>query len=154
VEETRHKTLILILARELATNLATPVFVVDPEGTLVFYNEAAEGILGEPFGVVGELTRDQWLAMFPPEAPDGTPLPMEQAPLIRALREHIPVHDHIRVRARDGVSRDIAVTAFPLLVGGEEFAGAVAIFWERGAEEDAAGPTGPPRGGPGGDGVD
>jgi PAS domain-containing protein len=151
VEETRHKTLILILARELATNLATPVFVVDPEGTLVFYNEAAEGILGEPFGVVGELTRDQWVAMFPPEAPDGTPLSLEQLPLIRALGDHTPVHDHIRIKGRDGIVRDIAVTAFPLLVGGEEFAGAVAIFWEHSPAESPPGPAGA---GPGGDEVD
>jgi len=36
MERTRHKSLLLILARELATNVATPIFVVDPEGTLVF----------------------------------------------------------------------------------------------------------------------
>lgn|SRR5919106_1544477 len=148
MEQTRHKTLILILARELATNLATPVFVVDSEGTLVFYNEAAEGILGDPFGVVGELTRDQWVAMFAPEAPDGTPLRADKLPLVRALTEHVPTHDQIRITGRDQVRRDIAVTAFPLLGGGEQFAGAVAIFWERGAEEGTAGPPGDPRGRP------
>jgi PAS domain-containing protein len=135
LKETRHKTLILILARELATNLATPVFVVDADGTLVFYNDAAEGILGEPFDVVGELPREEWAAMFAPEAPDGTPLSLEQLPLIRALTDHVPTHDQIRIKGRDGVRRDIAVTAIPLLVGGEEFAGAVAIFWEHPAGE-------------------
>jgi PAS domain-containing protein len=147
VKETRHKTLILILARELATNLSTPVFVVDSEGTLVFYNEAAEDILGDPFDVVGELARDQWATMFAPEAPDGTPLRPEQLPLSRALTEHIPAHDQIRITGRDQVRRDIAVTAFPLFGGGEQYAGAVAIFWELGAEEGAAGPSGAPRGG-------
>jgi PAS domain-containing protein len=145
VEETRHKTLILILARELATNLATPVFVVDADGTLVFYNDAAERILGEPFDVVGELTRDEWGAMFAPEAPDGTALSLEQLPLIRALTEHVPTHDQIRIKGRDGVRRDIAVTAIPLLVGGEEFAGAVAIFWEpAGTTTSAGAPPGEP----------
>jgi PAS domain-containing protein len=148
VEETRHKTLILILARELATNLATPVFVVDAEGTLVFYNEAAEGILGDPFDMVGQLTRDQWATMFSPEAADGTPLSPEEVPLARALAERAPTHAQIRITGRDQVSRDIAVTAFPLLVGGEEFAGAVAIFWEHRATEGLAGSVGP--GGPGG----
>lgn len=142
MEETRHKTLILILARELATNLATPVFVVDPEGTLVFYNEAAEDILGDPFDMVGQLTRDQWANMFAPEAPDGTPLKPEQLPLVRALTDHVPAHAQIRITGRDQVRRDIAVTAFPLLGGGEEFAGAMAIFWERDAAESPGGPTG------------
>jgi hypothetical protein len=84
--------------------------------------------------------------MFAPEAPDGTPLRPEQVPLVRALTEHVPAHDQIRITGRDQVRRDIAVTAFPLLGGGEHFAGAVAIFWERGPDEVAPGPAGDPRG--------
>jgi PAS domain-containing protein len=133
VAQTRHKTLILILARELATNLATPVFVVDLQGTLVFYNEAAEGILGQPFDEVGELTRDQWGEAFSPEWPDGTPIAAEQGPLSRALDQRQPTHARIRITGRDGIRRNIAVTAFPLIVGGAELAGALSIFWEEGA---------------------
>ena len=39
----------LILARELASNLATPMFLLDDGGMLVFYNDAAELLLGKPF---------------------------------------------------------------------------------------------------------
>jgi PAS domain-containing protein len=130
MEQTRQKTLILILARELATNMATPVFVVDPQGTLVFYNEAAEGILGQPFDEAGELTRDQWGEAFSPEWPDGTPIAPNEGPLSRALDEGHPAHARIRITSRDGIRRSIAVTAFPLIVGGAELAGAVSIFWE------------------------
>ena len=137
MERTRQKTLILILARELATNLATPVFVVDAQGTLVFFNDAAEGILGEPFDVIGELTRDRWDEMFSPEWPDGTPIAPEEGPLSRALDERHPTHARIRITGRDGFRRNIAVTAFPLLVGGAEFAGAVSIFWEEGPGTDS-----------------
>lgn len=143
VAETRQKTLILILARELSSNLATPVFVVDADGTLVFYNEAAEGILGAPFEEVGELTRDQWAGMFFPESADGTALSPEQVPLTRALDERHPTHARIRITGRDGIRRTIAVTAFPLLVGGAEFAGAVAIFWEENRVADPSAPGGP-----------
>jgi PAS domain-containing protein len=136
MEQTRQKTLILILARELATNLATPVFVVDAQGTLVFYNDAAEGILGQPFDEAGELTRDQWDEMFSPEWPDGTPIAPEEGPLARALDERHPTHASIAITGRDGIRRSIAVTAFPLLVGGAVFAGAVSIFWEEGQGPD------------------
>jgi hypothetical protein len=37
----------LILARELASNLATPMFLVDGCGMLVFFNEAAELVIGK-----------------------------------------------------------------------------------------------------------
>jgi PAS domain-containing protein len=143
VEQTRQKTLILILARELATNLATPVFVVDPQGTLVFYNEAAEEILGQPFDEAGELTREQWGEAFSPEWPDGTPIAPEEGPLSRALDERQPTHARIRITGRDAIRRDIAVTAFPLLVGGAELAGAVSIFWEEGHGADASAQAAP-----------
>ena len=36
----------IILIRQLAGYLSVPLFLVDPEGDLLFYNEPAEGILG------------------------------------------------------------------------------------------------------------
>ena len=45
----------LILARELASNLATPMFLLDAGGMLVFYNDAAELLLGKPFAELGEI---------------------------------------------------------------------------------------------------
>ena len=54
-----QKSLPLILARELAANTATPLLVVDPVGTMVFYNEAAEKLLGQSFAHSGELPRGQ-----------------------------------------------------------------------------------------------
>lgn len=36
----------IILTRQLATHLNVAVFLVDPKGTLLFYNEPAEAILG------------------------------------------------------------------------------------------------------------
>src|SRR6185503_161023 len=38
-----------ILVRHLGSRLSVPLFLVDTEGTLVFYNEAAEGLLGRRF---------------------------------------------------------------------------------------------------------
>ncbi|MGZ4756440.1 MAG: PAS domain-containing protein, partial [Acidimicrobiia bacterium] len=50
------KSLPLILARELASNLSTAMFLLDSTGTLVFYNDAAEIIIGKPFGELGEVS--------------------------------------------------------------------------------------------------
>ena len=41
----------LILARQFADSLTMAVFLVDPEGNLLFYNEAAEDILGIRFSI-------------------------------------------------------------------------------------------------------
>lgn len=127
---TAHKSLVLIMVREFASNLATPVFVVDPEGTLVFYNEPAEAVLGHRYSEAGELGPDEWGTKWAPEDLDGTPLPLEALPLIAALRSRRPAHRSMRITGSDGVKRGIEVTAFPLFARADDFVGAVAIFWE------------------------
>ncbi len=54
----------LILVRHLASSLALPTFLVDREGTLVFYNEAAEPLLGHRFDEAGAMAFDDWTAAY------------------------------------------------------------------------------------------
>jgi PAS domain-containing protein len=131
VEKTQQRNLVLILARELASNCATPMFVVDPGGDLVFFNEPAERVLGRTFAETGILDREEWARMFSPVGEDGTPVPIEKLPLTMALREMVPGHMAFGITGLDGQRREIAVTAFPLFARANEFVGAVAIFWER-----------------------
>ena len=56
----RQKSLILIRAREVATNLSVPVSLLDAEGNLVFFNQAAEAMHGVTFEEVGELAAAEW----------------------------------------------------------------------------------------------
>ena len=76
----RPKNLVLILAREFASKLATPTFVNDAEGTLVYYNEPAEGVLGRSFAEAGEMPANQWSSLFSVERLDGSPMPLEEIP--------------------------------------------------------------------------
>ena len=58
------RSLPLILAREFAANLATPMFLIDASGVLVFYNDAAALLLGKPFAEVGEIPAGDFGAML------------------------------------------------------------------------------------------
>jgi PAS domain-containing protein len=128
---TSEHNLVLILARGLASSIATPMFLVDPEGTLVYFNEPAEGILGQSYAEAGELSSDEWGTMFYPEDPEtGEKIPREALPLMIALAERRPAHLSMVITGQDGVRRAIALTAFPLFARTDEFVGAVAIFWE------------------------
>jgi PAS domain S-box-containing protein len=129
LERRRQKHLVLILAREFASNLATPTLIADAEGTLVFYNEAAEEVVGRSFAEAGEMPIDDWAGSFEPRTADGEPLPPERRPVRIALDEQRPVHMVYRVTSSDGIERNVAVTAFPLFAHAEEFVGIVAIFW-------------------------
>jgi PAS domain S-box-containing protein len=127
--ETRHKHLVLILAREFASNLATPTLITDDEGRLLFFNEAAEEIAGSTFAEMGELTLDEWMGRFSARSLESEPLPLERRPTGIALRERRPVHERYRATSEDGVERDIAVTALPLFAHADEFIGVLTTFW-------------------------
>ena len=116
--------------KQLASYLATPVFVVDPEGTLVYFNEPAESILGRRYDEEGEMPLSEWSTIFLPTDESGEPLPADALPLVRALEDGEPGHGTMWIRGLDGARRHISVTAFPLVAQNDRSLGAVAIFWE------------------------
>ena len=68
------KDLVLILAREFASNLATPIYLADADGTVVYFNEPAERIGGRSFAEAGEMSIRQWAGLLRPRTVDGAPL--------------------------------------------------------------------------------
>ena len=126
----RHKNLVLILAREFASKLATPMFVTDADGNLVFFNEPAEVILGRSFTEAGEMPAAEWASLFQVEDVRGGPIDLGQMPAGIAFTQREPAHGSIVIRGLNGVRRTISVTAFPLFAHTAEFVGVVAIFWE------------------------
>jgi PAS domain-containing protein len=126
----RQKSLVLILARDLCSRLATPAFLVDATGTLVFFNEAAEAILGRTFAEAGEMRPEEWAPAFSPLDRDGRPLAYDQLPLGIALMQGKPSHSRLQIRTADEVDRELAVTALPLAAHPDDLEGALALFWE------------------------
>lgn len=129
--ERKQKSLALIRAREVATNLAIPMVVLDSEGTIVFFNRSAEMLFGRPFEEAGELTSDEWETAFAPEEADGTPISMRDLPAGVALTQQRPHHRAIYYADAEGVRREVEVTAFPLMGREGELYGAVTIVWGR-----------------------
>src|SRR2546428_6253643 len=120
----------VILMRQLASYLAMPIFVVDPVGNMLFYNEPAESLLGRRYDETGEMRFEEWSTVFHPTADDGSPIHPDALPLTIALRKQRAAHRRLRIRGLDGVARRLEVTAFPLEGQGGRHLGAVAIFWE------------------------
>jgi PAS domain-containing protein len=124
-----QKHLALIIARELASQLSTATFVADAEGNLVFYNEAAESILGRSFAEAGTMPAEGWTSQFVLEELDGTPMPLDRMPAGIALLEHRPAHGRLWMTGLDGERRMLNVTAVPLFASATEFVGMLAHFW-------------------------
>jgi PAS domain-containing protein len=130
-----HKGVVLILAREFATRLATPMFIGDAEGRLIFYNEPAERVIGRSFAEGGELGAEAWGEVLQIEDLDGNLLSVEERPSGVALLERRASHRVLRITGLDGIRRVVSVTAFPLFARADELVGVVLIVWE--------GPDGP-----------
>lgn len=125
-----QKEIEVILARHLASYLAIPIFIVDPVGNLLYYNEPAETVLGVRYDETGEMPVSEWGTIFQPMDKDGALLAPEQLPLVRALTLHHPASGGIWIRGLDRVLRRIEIFSFPLVGQGNRHLGAVAIFWE------------------------
>ena len=121
----------LILAREFASNLATPIYIADSEERLVYFNEPAEQIAGRSFAETGEIPVREWAEMLSPQAADGQPLNREDMPGGIAFTKRRPAHGNLCITGLDGIKREIATTAFPLFGPDEEFHGIMVIFWEQ-----------------------
>lgn len=124
----------MILLRQLAEHLAIPVWVIDGNGDLVFFNEAAEPTLGLRADDVDQMPFAAWTTGFAPRDVAGNPLPAEALPPVKALRTGKPAHDTLQITGADGVLRRIGITAFPLTGGHGDVMGSVTMFWESNEE--------------------
>jgi len=120
----------VILLRHWASYMAIPIWICGPDGTLVFYNEPAEGLLGRRFDEEGEINTAELADLFVTTDLDGTPIPAADLPIARALSEHHPTHRHLRIRNGEGREVAIEVSAFPIEGQGGRHLGAFAALWE------------------------
>jgi hypothetical protein len=113
----------------LAANLATPMFLIDGEGTLVFFNEAAELMLGKSYGEVGPITALDFGTMLDTAYLDGTPMPRRDSPAGVAFYRHEPCHRTLLATTLDGTREQFEVTAYPLFGRAGEMHGVLTVFW-------------------------
>lgn len=118
----------IILSRQLAEYLEVPVFIVDTEGNLIFYNTPAEMILGKKFGDTGPMSVHEWSQMFFPEYDDGRPFPPEELPLVKTLKEKTLFHGQFWIKNYNRVRHLISVSSFPILSSSNRFLGGMAVF--------------------------
>jgi len=136
MESTSQRPLELILARNLLTSISTPSFLVDNEGTLVFYNEAAAALLGRSFEESGQMTRDEWTAAFGPFTENGRSLAYDNLSLVEAVRNGRPAHGRFRIRTAHASERTIEAAAFPIVASELGSSGAMVLFWPQLDDEE------------------
>ena len=129
MKETPQKPLELILARNLLTSISTPSLLVDGNGTLLFYNEAAGALLGRPFEEAGQMGAEEWVSAFGPIGDDGAPLEFDTLTLTQAIRDARPAHGRFVIRTTGGGEEAIEAAAFPIVTSEHGSTGAMIMFW-------------------------
>jgi len=120
----------LKLSQQLAEHLAMPIFIVNPAGDLIYYNEPAGLILGTHFAVTGVMPASEWSTKFHPVDQNGESLPPDGLPLVITIKEQRPAHKIFWIVDLDGNLRELEVTAVPLMGQEGRVLGGMAIFWE------------------------
>ena len=123
-----QRPLELILARNLLSAISTPAVLVNHQGDVLFYNEAAGAMLGRRFEDSGRLTAQEWTSAFGPLDDEGRPIPVEHQPLTQELRANRAAHSPHRIRSVTGAEHLVHVSGVPIM-GSGDFHGAMLFFW-------------------------
>jgi PAS domain-containing protein len=102
--------------------------LTDPEGGLLFFNDAAAVLLGRRFEEVGRLPREEWARLIGPFDDHQRPLATDELPFANALRNGLPAQGRFYVRLGEGELREVEVSALPLLEP-DYFEGVLLVFW-------------------------
>jgi PAS domain-containing protein len=119
----------LLLLKQVAGYLAMPVFLIDEDGALEYYNEPAEELLGQRYEETGQIPLESWGKIWAPTDLDGRPLAPEEVPVAVAGRERRPVLGIVSIRRPDGSELEITITALPFEAADGSHLGAFAFFW-------------------------
>jgi len=125
------------LARVIADNAASALFLLDARGVATYMNPAAEVMTGWTLAEVGDRPLHD---VIHHTRPDGRPFPLEECDIGCAILALRPIRDHADVFIdRDGAQFPVVCSATPILEAGE-WVGAVLevrdVTAERRAEEE------------------
>ncbi|MDW9704388.1 PAS domain S-box protein [Sinorhizobium meliloti] len=119
--------------RAVLDALAVPVYATDAEGIVTYCNAAAAAVAGrEP-----ELGKDRWCVSWQLRRPDGSPLPHDECPMARTLKEGQPVRGEEVVAVRpDGASVPLLPHPTPIFDDTGSLTGAVNVLMDLSGAKD------------------
>jgi PAS domain S-box-containing protein len=116
VRARRQLEALAALNRSITDNAASSLFMIDAEGRCTFMNPAAERVTGYAFDEVrGRLLHN----VIHHKRPDGSPYPIWDCPIDRALPQNQQVHSHEDTFIRkDGTFFPVLCSASPIVEAG------------------------------------
>jgi PAS domain-containing protein len=125
--ESPEQPLELILARNLVSLIALATVLIDVEGSIIFFNDAAAEFFGGLFEETGAVPLARWRGEVGPFDENEQHLPTANLPVTRAFRDGRPGFGKFHIRGGAGLV-EVEVVALPL-VGSVGLHGAMVVFW-------------------------
>ena len=121
-ELSRERTFLATVLDQLPTGIV----IIDPTGKIVFRNRAQEQFFGSVLQAGSSVADHRDLLVL---RPDGSPLPFDERPAVRTLRDHGPhVEPELQHARPDGSVATISSQAVPILGPAGQFLGVVAVL--------------------------
>ncbi len=117
----------LILARNLVSLITLAAVLIDVNGSIIFFNDAAAEFFGGLFEETGSVPLERWRAEVGPFDAAERHLPTAGLPVTRAFRDGRPGIGRFHIRGGSGLA-EVEVVALPL-VGSIGLHGALVMFW-------------------------
>jgi PAS domain-containing protein len=124
------KPIQLILARQLASSMATAIMLFDAQGNLIFYNEPTEAILNTRFDETGEIGVDEVLRIVAATDEERRPLSRDERPGWVARLEGRPITRTVWLSCNGGPWLRLQATAIPIIGEQGEVHGVMQFFWQ------------------------
>jgi PAS domain-containing protein len=124
------KSLVLIRARHLAESIRMPTFLMQADGTMIFWNEAAESMTGVALSDTGPMMPGDWGKKLNVRDRDNNPWSLEEMPGWLKLFGEKSSFGHVRFSGAEGKDYFVAMCGVPLFSQPGELEGAFVIFWE------------------------
>lgn len=119
-----------ILLRQLAAYLTIPMWMMDEAGNLLYFNPAAEVLLGAGFDEIGPIRAEQLPDLFSVASIDERADDEAVLPVQTTLETRRPSYGAVRFRGLDEAWRQVEIAAIPIEGQSDRFLGVLAFFWE------------------------
>lgn len=125
-----QKNIELILLRQFSDYLATPVFLLDNAGILVYYNSAAADLFDFKFSETGEMDFETWNHRVVLRDQEGNEIPRIHRPINEALAAQLPVLKTCYLKTTNDDLQLIVINAIPIKDHVNDLVGLLTFFWK------------------------
>lgn len=118
----------LILSRQLAEYLTTPIALIDHDGRMIYFNESAGHVLGKHFDENGEVDMREWVGrIFENESMvDG--IDIHEIPFIKVLSGRHILQGEYWMRNFEEINQKVMIICIPLIGLSQREIGAIIYF--------------------------